>query len=72
MTSLKGYLVWFSEHRGKALYGILAAVDIPDALIPQVLAQGLYLAQIHDDLFELQVPADFQPRRFDIAIQSER
>ena len=64
---LERFPAWFPEHRGKSLYGILAAVDIPDALIPQVLAQGLYLAQIHDDLFELQVPADFQPRRFDIA-----
>lgn len=65
LNILRRFPDWFPEHRGKALYGILAAVDIPDALIPQVLAQGLYLAQIHDDLFELQVPADFQPRRFD-------
>ena len=62
---------WFPEHRSKALYGILAAVDIPDALIPQVLAQGLYLAHIHDDLFELQVPDDFQPRRFDVRAASD-
>ncbi len=62
---LERFPAWFPEHRGKALYGILAAADIPNALIPQVLAQGLYLAQIHDDLFELQVPDDFQPRRFD-------
>lgn len=66
LTILARFPDWFPEHRGKALYGILAAVDIPDALIPQVLAQGLYLAHIHDDLFELQVPDDFQPRRFDV------
>ena len=64
---LDQFLDWFSEHRDKALYGILAAADLPPALAPQVLAQGLYLARIHDDLFELQVPADFQPRRFDRA-----
>jgi len=62
---LERFPVWFPEHRDKALYGILAAVDIPEALISQVLAQGLYLAQIHDDLFEMQVPDDFRPRRFD-------
>ncbi|MDG4549033.1 MAG: DUF3782 domain-containing protein [Candidatus Contendobacter sp.] len=66
LNILKRFPDWFPEHRSKALYGILAAVDIPDALIPQVLAQGLYLAYIHDDLFELQVPDDFQPRRFDV------
>ena len=62
---LERFPVWFPEHRNKALYGILAAVDLPESLIPQVLAQGLYLARIHDDLFEMQVPDDFQPRRFD-------
>jgi hypothetical protein len=62
---LERFPVWFPEHRNKALYGILAAVDIPESLIPQVLGQGLYLAHIHDDLFEMQVPDDFQPRRFD-------
>ena len=66
LNILQRFPDWFPEHRNKALYGILAAVDIPDALIPQVLAQGLYLAYIHDDLFELQVPEDFQPRRFDV------
>ena len=62
---LERFPVWFPEHRHKALYGILAAVDIPEAMIRQVLAEGLYLARIHDDLFEMQVPDDFQPRRFD-------
>lgn len=33
--------------------------------IPPVLAQGLYLARIHDDRFEMQVPGDFQVRRFE-------
>ena len=41
----------------------------PVALRPRVLEQGLYLAHIHDDLFELEVPADFQPRRFDRPVQ---
>lgn len=63
---LRRFAFWFPEHRAKALYGILAAVDIPPAIVPMVLAQGLYLARIHDDLFELQVPADFQPCRFDL------
>ena len=64
---LERFPAWFPEHRNKALYGILAAVDLPESLIPQVLAQGLYLARIHDDLFEMQVPDDFQPRRFDVS-----
>jgi hypothetical protein len=62
---LEQFAGWFPEHRSKQLYGILAAVPIPAALRPRVLEQGLYLAHIHNDLFELEVPDDFQPRRFD-------
>ena len=62
---LEHFAGWFPEHRDKKLYGILAAVHIPEALRQRVLEQGLYLARIHDDLFELQVPDNFQPRRFD-------
>ena len=61
---LEQFADWFPEHRGKQLYGILAAVHIPQALRPRVLEQGLYLAHIHDDLFELEIPDDFQPHRF--------
>ena len=62
---LEHFAEWFPEHRDKKLYGILAAVHIPESLRQRVLEQGLYLARIHDDLFELQVPDNFQPRRFD-------
>ncbi|NJM11101.1 MAG: DUF3782 domain-containing protein [Synechococcaceae cyanobacterium SM1_2_3] len=62
---LEHFAEWFPEHSGKKLYGILAAVHIPESLRQRVLEQGLYLAQIQDDLFELQIPDDFQPRRFD-------
>ncbi len=51
-------------HRGKRLYGILAGVDAPKAVRERVLREGIYLAIIHDEEFELQVPADFQPRAF--------
>jgi len=62
---LEHFAEWFPEHRDKKLYGILAAVDIPESLRLRILEQGLYLARIHEDLFELQVPDDFRPRRFD-------
>ena len=45
---LKHFAEWFPEHRNKRLYGILAAVHIPEALRQRVLEQGLYLARIHD------------------------
>ena len=54
----------FPEHRGKKLFGILAAVTIPDNLRAQALRQGLFLATVKDDVFELSTPDDFVPRPF--------
>jgi hypothetical protein len=52
------------SHRGKKIYGILAAVDIPEDVREKVLREGIYLARIHDGQFEVQVPEGFQPRAF--------
>ncbi len=54
----------FPEHRGKKLFGILAAVTIPDNVRIHALKQGLYLATVKDDVFELSTPDDFVPRPF--------
>lgn len=61
---LREFHDFFPGHAGKKVYGILAAVDIPADLRARVLREGIYLALIHDDEFELQVPLDFQPRAF--------
>jgi hypothetical protein len=55
---------FFPEHKDKKLYGILAAVDIPKDLKAKVMRQGLYLARIHDDVFELETPEGFQGKSF--------
>jgi len=59
---LRDFREFFPEHAGKKVYGILAAVDIPDDVAEKILREGIYLARIHDDQFELQVPDGFQPR----------
>ena len=63
-TTLSRFRDFFPEHRDKQLYGILAAVDWPPALKAQAIAEGLYVARIHDDVFDLEVEQDFQPRVF--------
>jgi hypothetical protein len=50
------------EHADKKLYGILAVVDAPEDLRQEVLTSGLYLAGIHEDQFQLEVPENFQPK----------
>jgi hypothetical protein len=64
LEHLRRFQQAFPEHRGKKLFGILAAVTIPENLRIQALNQGLFLATVKDDVFELSTPADFVPRPF--------
>lgn len=59
---LHKFRTFFPEHRDKRLYGILAAVDWPEEIKQKTLSEGLYVASIHDEVFELETPVDFQPR----------
>ena len=61
---LRNFPRFFPMHRDKDLYGIVAAVDIPEHLRRKILAAGLYLAKIHDETFRLDVPEEFQARSF--------
>jgi hypothetical protein len=67
ITQLKNLLqkfrAFFPEHKDKKLYGILAAVDWSEGLKQQALREGLYVARIHDEVFELaETPPDFEPK----------
>jgi hypothetical protein len=61
---LEHFFEFFPSYKGKKLYGILAVVDVPEDLVRQVQNQGIYLARIHDDLFELHVPGTFVPQAY--------
>ena len=63
-TLLHRFRDFFPEHRDKRLYGILAAVDLSASLREKALQEGLYVAHIHDEVFTLDTPEDFQPRAF--------
>ncbi len=52
------------EHRGKKLFGVLAALDIPENLRTRALKEGVYLGTIKADVFEIVPPDDFVPRAF--------
>lgn len=64
LEHLNRFPEFFPEHNNKVLYGIVAAVDVPEQMKKKVLNAGLYLAMIRDDTFELDVPEGFQPKRF--------
>jgi RecB family endonuclease NucS len=61
---LQEFRRFFPEHASKRIYGILAAVDVPEDMREKVLREGIYLARIHDEEFEIDVPDDFKPRAF--------
>ncbi len=64
LDHLRRFPLFFSEHRGKKLFGILAALDVPSDRRTQVLKEGTYLATIRNDVFEIVPPDDFVPRAF--------
>jgi hypothetical protein len=68
ITQLKSILQrfrrFFSEHKDKKLYGILASVDLSPGLREKILQEGFYVARIHDQVFELDIPDNFQPRLY--------
>ena len=54
----------FPEHKDKKLYGIIAAVDMTEALKQRVLSAGFYMARIQDETFSLDIPDNFQAKCF--------
>ncbi|MBC1198241.1 DUF3782 domain-containing protein [Microcystis aeruginosa BLCCF158] len=61
---LQRFRRFFPEHKDKKLYGILAAVHLSSELREKILQEGLYVARIHDQVFELDIPDNFQPRLY--------
>ena len=61
---LQRFRLFFPEHKDKELYGILAAVDLSPNLREKILQEGLYVARIHDQVFELDSPENFRTQTF--------
>jgi hypothetical protein len=61
---LERFRHYFPEHQEKTVFGILAAVDISPVLRERALREGLYVARIHDSVFEMDTPDDFKPKAF--------
>lgn len=64
VKKLKHFPRCFPQHGGKALYGIVCAVNIAEAMQRKVVKEGLYLALIRDDTFTMKVPKGFKAKRF--------
>jgi len=63
-TIMKNFRRFFPEHKGKKLFGILAAVDMTTELKQRVLSLGFYTAHIREDIFSLDVPDGFKAKEY--------
>ena len=64
LNTLSDAPTFFPHLQGRKLFGILAAVDIPDNARNQAIKAGLYVARMSDDIFSLSVPKGFKPKDF--------
>lgn len=53
LDTLREFSHFFPEHANKRLYGMIAAVDIPESLKERVQKLGIYLARVQDETFEV-------------------
>lgn len=61
---LQEFRQFFPEHNDKTVYGILAAVAISAKMRERVLKSGFYVAHIRNDIFKLDVPANFKAKPY--------
>ncbi len=64
LKHLRVFPEFFPHHRGKDLYGILAAINAPPEEQKKVWKEGLYLVLVSDQSFQLCQPEGFRPRAF--------
>ena len=55
---------FFPDHADKKLYGIIACVHAPDNIKNLLRKKGIYLAVLHDEVFELHDFKNFTPKNF--------
>lgn len=64
LKNLDRFRRFHPEYANKKLYGILACVQGSKEVRNKAMESGLYVASIHDEVFELKTPAYFVPRDF--------
>jgi hypothetical protein len=55
---------FFPEHKDKKLYGIIAYIDASEEGKNLALKKGFYLANIHDEIFDLEISTKYTPKDF--------
>ncbi|SOD83103.1 DUF3782 domain-containing protein [Spirosoma fluviale] len=66
LKNLDRFRRFHPEYNNKKLYGILACVQGSTEVRKKAMDAGLYVASIHDEVFELKTPAYFVPQDFSL------
>jgi hypothetical protein len=66
LDTIERFPKFYPDFADRKLFGIVAAVYIPDDLRNVVFKKRLYLARISDDTFKLQTPSGFKPKAFGV------
>ena len=61
---LQKFPYYFPDHAKKHLFGIIAGLDAPDDVRQMLAQEGIFYADITDDVFRLDTPKEFVPRDF--------
>ncbi len=61
---LQDFPRFFPEHAGKKLYGLVAAVSVPEQMRNHLAKEGIYLAVLGDEVYKLATPKQFTPHQF--------
>jgi hypothetical protein len=64
LKTLRQFPKFFPEHAGKPVYGMVAAVTMPENIRQRLLKAGIYVAHIHDDICTLRVPRGFKAKAY--------
>jgi hypothetical protein len=64
LKTLQAFPRFFPEHADKPVYGLVAAVTMPENIRQRLLKAGIYVAHIHDNICTLRVPRGFKAKAF--------
>ena len=65
-NTLKQFSHFFPEHKGKELVAFLAGVSVSNDVAKKIIERGYYLASTAHDIFKLQVPKGFKPKKMKV------
>ena len=62
LKKMKDLTFFFPEHKGKKIFGMIAAVQYTKEMVNRVRKEGIYFASVDMDTLILEIPKNFVPK----------